>query len=99
MFCANCGIQQQGNLVFCRACGARVAAVARSQKETSWAWWLLPILLGWAGGLIGWLVHKDSNPSKAKHLLIFGICWSVAQMVLNTLFMILWFGILFLWGA
>ena len=96
MFCPNCGREQESDMAFCRACGARMTGVARGvTKETSWAWWLLPVFLTWAGGLIAWLVLKDDNPRKAKQILIFGICWTVAQLILSIVFLIVWFVFLF----
>jgi hypothetical protein len=57
-------------------------AAAPAKKPTSGAWWLLPIIMGWLGGLIGYLVVKDSDQSKAKRLLIFGIAWSVFWIII-----------------
>ena len=54
----------------------------QTKGKTSGAWWLLPIFLGWVGGLIGYLVVKESDQSKAKGLLIFGIVWTVFWIVL-----------------
>jgi hypothetical protein len=53
----------------------------QTKAQTSGAWWLLPIFLGWVGGLIGYLVVKESDQSKAKGLLIFGIVWTVFWVV------------------
>ncbi|MGD9143265.1 MAG: hypothetical protein PVG61_05415 [Dehalococcoidia bacterium] len=55
------------------------------KKPTSGAWWLLPFLLGWVGGLIGYLVVKDSDQSKAKGLLIFGIVWTIFWVVISII--------------
>jgi len=48
------------------------------------AWWLLPILAGWLGGLIAWLLVKDSDPAKARAMLLTGIAIS-ALLVLVLL--------------
>lgn len=39
------------------------------------AWWLLPILLTWLGGLITYLINKDRDPSGARYMLIWGIAF------------------------
>jgi hypothetical protein len=58
-------------------------AITPEKKPTSGAWWLLPIFLGWVGGLIGYLVVKDSDQSKAKGLLIFGIIWTIFWVIIS----------------
>jgi hypothetical protein len=54
-------------------------------SQVSGAWWLLPIFMGWLGGLIAWLVNKDRDPSKARAMLITGIAISAALVVLLLL--------------
>jgi hypothetical protein len=51
-------------------------------RQVSGAWWLLPIFMGWLGGLIAWLVNKDVDPQRARAMLITGIVISVALFVL-----------------
>ena len=46
-------------------------------RRVSGAWWLLPILVGWLGGLIAWLVNKEIDPPKARAMLITGIVVSL----------------------
>jgi hypothetical protein len=41
------------------------------------AWWLMPIFLGFIGGLIAWAVNKEKNEGTAKTMLIVGIVMSV----------------------
>jgi hypothetical protein len=53
-------------------------------RRISGAWWLLPILVGWLGGLIAWLVNRDVDPRRARQMLITGIAISAL-----TLFLIL----------
>lgn len=45
-------------------------------RRVSGAWWVLPILMGWLGGLIAWLVVKDQDPRMARSMLITGIVLS-----------------------
>lgn len=51
-------------------------------RTVNGAWWLLPILLGWIGGLIAWLVNKDVDPKTARAMLITGIVISVLGVLL-----------------
>jgi hypothetical protein len=51
-------------------------------RRVSGAWWLLPVLMGWLGGLIAWLVNKDVDPQRARAMLITGIVISAALFVL-----------------
>jgi uncharacterized membrane protein YeaQ/YmgE (transglycosylase-associated protein family) len=55
---------------------------AFTPRRVSGAWWLLPIFMGWLGGLIAWLVNKDVDPSKARAMLITGIAISAVLVVL-----------------
>jgi uncharacterized membrane protein len=48
----------------------------------SGAWWLLPIFMGWLGGLIAWLVNKDVDPQRARAMLVTGIVMSLALVIL-----------------
>jgi hypothetical protein len=59
------------------------AVVAR--RQVSAAWWILPIFMGWLGGLIAWLVNKDVDPDRARAMLVTGIVISVALFVLLML--------------
>jgi hypothetical protein len=51
-------------------------------RQVSGAWWLLPIFMGWLGGLIAWLVNKDVDPRRARSMLITGIVISVILVIL-----------------
>jgi hypothetical protein len=51
-------------------------------RRVSGAWWLLPILLGWLGGLIAWLVNKDVDPKRARSMLVTGIAISALLIIL-----------------
>ena len=52
------------------------------QRRVSGAWWLLPIFMGWVGGLIAWLVNKDVDPKRARAMLITGIAISAVVVIL-----------------
>ena len=51
------------------------------RRRVSGAWWLLPIFMGWLGGLIAWLVNRDADPRMARAMLITGIVVSVLLVV------------------
>ncbi len=51
-------------------------------RRVSGAWWLLPIFMGWVGGLIAWLVNKDADPKRARAMLITGIAVSAVLIIL-----------------
>ena len=51
-------------------------------KPVNGAWWLLPIFLGWLGGLVAWLVLKDADADKARAMLITGIAVSIVGVLL-----------------
>jgi len=52
--------------------------------RVSGTWWLMPVFLGWLGGLIAWLINKEKEPKKARSMLITGIVVSVALAALWT---------------
>jgi hypothetical protein len=53
------------------------SASAVPARRVSGAWWLLPIFVGWLGGLIAWLVNKEIDRPKARAMLITGIVVSL----------------------
>jgi len=55
---------------------------ARPTRRVSGAWWLLPVFMGWLGGLIAWLVNKDVDPRRARQMLITGIAISAVLVFL-----------------
>lgn len=54
----------------------------RPARRISGAWWLLPIFMGWLGGLVAWLVNKDVDPQRARQMLITGIAISALLVFL-----------------
>ncbi len=66
---AEVGIGTVGPPIAAAPPAARPVAPAR----VSGLWWLLPILMGWVGGLIAWLVNKDIDPPRARAMLVTGI--------------------------
>jgi hypothetical protein len=45
-------------------------------------WWLAPILAGWLGGLVAWLVNRDIDRRVARNMLVTGIVISVVSVIL-----------------
>lgn len=45
--------------------------------KTHWIWYLLPVLLGFIGGIIGFFVFRKKDRSKALTLLGIGIVVSI----------------------
>jgi hypothetical protein len=58
------------------------ASFPQQRRAVSGAWWLLPIFMGWLGGLIAWLVNRDADPRTARNMLIVGIAISVIGALL-----------------
>ena len=58
------------------------AGPPRPARRVSGLWWLLPILMGWLGGLIAWLVNKDTDPQRARQMLITGLAISAVILFL-----------------
>ena len=48
-----------------------------SESESSPFWWVLPLLFGLLGGIIGYVAPRDEDADRGTHILIFGIIWSV----------------------
>ena len=58
----------------------------RSAKSgTSGAWWLMPIFLGWLGGLIACVVVWKRGKGKAMGLLLLGIAVTILWVILTAL--------------
>lgn len=53
-------------------------ATTEEKQLTSGAWWLLPIVLAWIGGLIGFVVVREKDKKKANGLLLLGIIMTFA---------------------
>ncbi len=65
------------------ATASRTAVAATEEKQpTSGAWWLLPIVLAWIGGLIGFVVIREKDKKKANGLLVLGIVMTFAWPVI-----------------
>lgn len=54
------------------------------EKRSNW-WYILPILLGWIGGIIGYFVVRHDDPTLAKRVLILGIIITVAYIAISVI--------------
>ncbi len=51
-------------------------------------YWVLPILLGWLGGLAAWVIVRDRDPVTARHMLVTGIVISVVALILTQVVLV-----------
>jgi hypothetical protein len=54
-------------------------------RPTHPAWWLLPILMGWMGGLLAWLLLRDQDAGRARAMLVTGIVATVVWIVVYSM--------------
>jgi hypothetical protein len=89
LLCPNCSTVNMSDSLFCVSCGKPISSrsipvtpppqtlfsqvTQSSIGKTSAAWWLLPLVFNWLGGVIAWMVVREKDKAKAKRLLIFGI--------------------------
>lgn len=57
--------------------------------KTSGAWWLLPLFFGLVGGLVAWALVRETDNSKAKRLLFFGISITVFWFIISVVILFL----------
>jgi len=51
-------------------------------RPVSAAWWILPILFGWLGGIIAWAVTRDRDARMARNMLITGLAITAVLLLL-----------------
>ncbi|EGP93637.1 MULTISPECIES: hypothetical protein [Nitrosarchaeum] len=54
-------------------------------KSRSNGWYVLPIFLGWIGGLIAYFILRRDDPRKAKNCLYLGIILGIVGLILNII--------------
>lgn len=54
-------------------------------KSRSNCWYVLPIFLGWIGGLIAYFILRRDDPRKAKNCLYLGIILGIVGLILNII--------------
>jgi hypothetical protein len=65
----------------------------KKAKKTSRIWYLFPIIFGFFGGLLGYLLIKDDDKIMAKNLFIVGIVISVIPVFLISVGVLAYYGI------
>jgi len=95
-FCPKCGLRvdpnddSNENIRYVKD-GQNQKGRSKEGKSHSGAWYLLPIFLGFIGGLIMWLVLRDDNKSMAQKGMIVGIIISV---IVGIYYIATWFAIM-----
>ena len=54
-------------------------------KLTSKLWYILPILLGLIGGIVGYMILRHSDPTKAKKSVYLGIVLTAIGIIINVM--------------
>jgi uncharacterized membrane protein YeaQ/YmgE (transglycosylase-associated protein family) len=54
-------------------------------KSRSNGWYVLPIFLGWIGGIIAYFILRRDDPRKAKNCLYLGIILGIVGIILNII--------------
>jgi RNA polymerase subunit RPABC4/transcription elongation factor Spt4 len=82
--CPNCKSLLQEDWQACPYCGGNPgqpppppSSRYEAYETPSLAWYLVPLLFGLIGGLIGYVGTKDRDNDMATNLLVFGIIWSL----------------------
>jgi hypothetical protein len=71
IYCDKCGAENEVGSSFCKKCGADLHGT--SAEKPSNVWYLLPILLGIIGGIIGYIVIKVKDKKMARNILYVGL--------------------------
>ena len=71
IYCDKCGAENEVGSSFCKKCGADLHGT--SAEKPSNVWYLLPILLGIIGGIIGYIVIKVKDERMARNILYVGL--------------------------
>lgn len=59
---------------------AQPTAGARMTSAVPGTWWLLPLVLGWIGGIIAWIALRRRDPRLAAMMFVAGILSNLAAM-------------------
>ena len=89
--CSECSILLKDNKMHCKQCIFNGNVIV--YEKGSWAWWLLPTILGIIGGLIAFLFTRNKgllSPIRSSDYLIVGL--------LNTFIITLSVFLGFIWG-
>lgn len=95
-FCSNCGAEIDAKAKICPKCGVEQAPPAKEVVKHTAAWYIVPLLFGIIGGIIGYLVIKDDDKKMATNLLILGIVMTFVLPI--VLFFVFWAWLMALFG-
>lgn len=92
-FCVHCGNSINHLEKFCTNCGKLENSVISNNQDYSKSaqnpvrarWYLLPIFVGWLGGIIAYLLTRKRNPKRARNMLIVGF---IPSMIYLGLFLV-----------
>ena len=71
IYCDKCGAENEVGSSVCKKCGADLHGT--SAEKPSNVWYLLPILLGRLGGIVGYIVIKVKDKKMARNMLYVGL--------------------------
>ena len=96
-YCSECGAQISPRAKICPKCGVEQAPPAKEVVRHTAAWYLIPLVLGIIGGIIGYIVIKDDDKGMANNLLILGIVMTFVIPI--VFFVVAWAWIMTMfWG-
>jgi hypothetical protein len=85
--CSKCDTHVEGYGNVCSKCGIKVTYENQKREKSAGGWYVLSILLGIFGGLIGYVSLKNENPEGAKNCLIIGIIVSIIFPIIGIIFL------------
>ena len=89
-YCPNCGAEIDQKARICPKCGVEQPLIPGVVKKHTRAWYLVPLILGIIGGIIGYIVIKDDDKKMATNLLIIGIIMTVVIPIVVGLVVWTW---------
>ena len=58
-----------------------------NNNKSSNLWYLLPIFIGFLGGIIAYFILRNKDPKKAKYCFYVGLILAIIGLLLNFIFM------------
>lgn len=89
-YCPNCGAEIDRKAMVCPECGVEQPSISEVVKKHTSAWYLVPLILGIIGGIIGYVVIKDDDKKMATNLLIVGIIMTFVVPIVVGLALFAW---------
>jgi uncharacterized membrane protein len=85
--CKSCHAAILKDAIFCPECGALVSGEKRellAREHVSWAWWILPILFFFIGGIIAWAFNRYRDSRKATYMLWLGVSLTLIYLIIRS---------------